>query len=301
MSITSQLLDIFEGYRMTPGLNDQYEQTGKAILTSKIEAFVSGGNPIRFSMLGYPFKSSNTRDKVIGNTPDLGERVSLENFGRFSLECQQVYGPGCQFSIISDGYAFADIWGKSDKEVAQYTEIVRDMSKDLPISWFDMFSFYPATLSPQAIRERLMSDFGITSSELERRILFEQDVNYLYRGMIRFMKEEYAIRDFSTNTQRQKAAKISAREMMFRNEAYSALVRRNFADHIRLSMHQSINNGAKYSFQLIPSPRAMHSPWHSALVLHREGPVETMHRKDAEQAGYELVYENGKPSHFQEL
>ena len=66
--------------------------------------------------------------------------------------------------------------------------------------------------------------------------------------------------------------------MMFMNEAYSNLVKSEFYDNIRLSMHPSINNGQKYSFQMIPN--AQHSAWHSVVVKENNF-VTTMHKKDA--------------------
>lgn len=299
--ITLSIVEVFERFRMMPGPGDKFEEVGKQKLAEKIDTFVSADNPVRFSMLGYPFKSNNTRDKVLGLTPDLGEKVSLDNFGRFSREIERVYPHGAVFAIISDGFAFNDIWGTTGMDVRKYSDVVRDMTADLPIDWYDLCDFYPRSLGIATMREKLMADFGIPDAELERRILFEPDVNYLYRGMIRFMNEEYAIRDYPNRTQLQKAAKITARQLMHRNEAYSALVRSNFGSHIRLSMHKSINDGTKYSYQLIPSQNAPHSPWHACLVLRKYGQMETMHRKDAESEGFELVQVDGKPSHFQEL
>ncbi len=127
--------------------------------------------------------------------------------------------------------------------------------------------------------------------------MLDPNVNQLYRGMIRFMNEEIAMQPFPNNTQRQKRAKIMAREAMFRNEAYSALIQHTFTDHIRLSIHNSTNDGTKYSFQMIPG-KSMHSPWHSALVVHNDGQFETMHRIDAINAGYELVSVNNQPFYF---
>jgi pyoverdine/dityrosine biosynthesis protein Dit1 len=127
--------------------------------------------------------------------------------------------------------------------------------------------------------------------------LMDADVNSLYRGMIKFMTEDLAMKNFASNTQLQKQAKITAKEMMFRNEAYSSLIRNEFPDNIRLSMHPSVNNGTKFSFQLIPSKNAWTSPWHCALLVNN-GEYETIHRKDAIAAGYELVSKDGRPSHF---
>jgi pyoverdine/dityrosine biosynthesis protein Dit1 len=153
-------------------------------------------------------------------------------------------------------------------------------------------------LTLPAVREKIITQFGISPEELRGRILFDPNVNYLYRGISIFMIEELATQSFPSNNQRQKKAKALATEMMYRNEAYSKLIQTNFSDHIRLSMHPSINDGVKYSFQLIPGARF--SPWHSCAVQFKSAQPTTMHRKDAEAAGYELVTVNNQPYYFQE-
>lgn len=296
---TDNILNVFEQFRMPATAIDQYNETGKAILADKIQGFVSRGKPIEFSMLGYPFKSMNNRDKVLGTLPDLGEQLSIENFGRFNAQIQQVYSPGVQLHLISDGLVFNDLMDVPESTVDQYREVVMDMSAGLPISWYQARDFYPGK-SDATMRQKVMDQFGITAEKLERDILFDPDVNFLYRGMIKFMTGDLAIRDFVSNSQLHKAAKKMAREMMFRNEAYSALVRSEFSDKIRLSMHPSVNNGVKYSFQLIPSERAWTSPWHCAILTDTEG-IATVHRKDAEEKGYRIEYKNNRPYNFTSL
>lgn len=298
--IINQILDIFQDFRMPSTSIDEYDKGGKEKLADKLATFVDANKVIQFSMLGYPFKSLNHRDKVLGSLPDLGEQVSLGNFGRFAERISEIYAPGACFSIVSDGWAFSDILGASDKEVREYAEIVRSMALDLPIDFYDLYNFYPRSMNLTEMREKLMTQFAPTEEELERRILQDVNVNTLYRGMTIFMTEELAIKEFPSKSQRQKAAKILVREMMRRNEAYSALVQKEFSGHIRLSMHPSTNNGIKYSFQLIPSQNARHSPWHSALLIHKDSSYETIHRKDAIAAGHELAYSNGQPYYFAE-
>lgn len=297
---TNKIVSIFELFRLPTGVNDLYETEGKAKLIDKIDAFVSVGKPVAFSMLGYPFKSMNIRDKVLGKLPDLGELESLMNIDAFAKAVQEVYEPGANMNIISDGLAFAPIHGTSDKEVYQYQEVVKDMSRGMAITWHSLDSFYGSDLTTDERRAKLVEQFGISQLELEHRILMDQDVNELYRGMIIFMNGDLAIKDYPSNSQLQKAAKIAAREMMRVNEAYSALVRAEFGHAIRLSMHKSVNNGTKYSFQLIRSPMVTHSPWHSALLVRKDGLLQSIHRKDAE-GKYELVTVNGRPDHYQEL
>lgn len=146
-----------------------------------------------------------------------------------------------------------------------------------------------------------MQQFGITPEVLEQRILLDADTNSLYRGMIKFLTLDLAIQEFPSNNQLQKKAKLLAREMMFRNEAYSHLVQHEFKDHIRLSMHPSVNNGTKYSFMLIPSEKAFTSPWHCAIAIEKDGSIATIHKRDAIAKGYEIVNQDGQPFYFQEV
>lgn len=296
MQTVEKILNIFSKYRMATTPSDEFETKGKAHFIDKVNAFVLKNEPVLFSMLGYPYKSMNDRDKVIGKIPDRGELESLINFAHFADDVQAVYQPGLRFSFIQDGFMFNDVQGIPDHTVALYEEQVRDLSKAMPVTWYGPEDFYAG--SKADIREKIMSQFGITSDELERRILFDYNVNQLYRGITLFMKGDLAILDLPSNTQLQKKAKIMARELMFRNEAYSALIRSHFSDHIRLSMHQSNNDGTKFSFQLIPGARL--SPWMAALVVKKDGSLTTLHKKDAIAAGHELVNVNGQPYYFQE-
>jgi pyoverdine/dityrosine biosynthesis protein Dit1 len=295
--ITS-ILDVFEPFRMPPSPIDKYNVSGKQLLMDRMMPFVEANVPIEFAMLGYPMKSPNVRDKVIGNQPDMGEELSFKNFERFDTEMRKVYSPGVKITIISDGYVFSDVLKVSDKIVAMYEEQCVDMSSSAPVDWYDLTDFYSRKMPNAYLRDKLMLQFGITDEALDRRIQFDPDTNALYRGMIRFLELDLAIRDYPSNSQLHKEAKRVARTMMFRNEAYSALIKSEFPNYIRLSMHPSENNGTKYSFQLIPSPKAWTSPWHCAMLLNSEGIYETIHKKDAIAAGHELVYTNGQPYYF---
>lgn len=296
MTPAQAITEKFEAFRMPPTKIDQYQQIGKGLLQQKIQTFVDADAPIDFVLLGFPFKSTNDRDKVLGDIPDMAEDVTLQNFADFNSVIKTVYPKGVNVNIVSDGFVFNDLLGVTDKTVYDYAAISKDMGKNAPVLWHNLNSFYHGDLSSN--RQKVVAQFGITAEKLEHDILFNPDVNYLYRGMIHFMEEELAYKSFPSRNQLQKAAKKLAREMMFRNEAYSNLVRQEFKSMIRLSMHPSVNNGAKYSFQLIHGANARHSAWHSALLLEKDNSFATIHRKDAEAAGHELVYMNGKPNHF---
>lgn len=295
--LTQNILQIFEGYRMAPTAIDEYESKGKQILADRIEKFTACSAPIGFAMLGLPFKSTNHRDKVLGDLPDLGEELTMANFATFNAAIKDVYQPGIEVLVASDGYVFNDLLNAPDKVVEQYKEITEHFGKSGPVKILDLNDFYTGQ-DLNSKRDRLMQQFGYTWDKMEQEILFNPDVNFLYKGMLIFMEEELAWKDFPSRNQRAKEAKRLTRQMMLRNEAYNTLVRKELHTHIRLSMHKSVNNGYKYSFKLIPGNNANHSAWHSTIVMQQDGEAVTMHKKDAEAAGYRLVYNGKQPYNY---
>jgi pyoverdine/dityrosine biosynthesis protein Dit1 len=283
---------------------DRYEQEGKALFAQKVEGYVTKYLPVMFFMLGYPFKSMNHRDKTIGTLPDLGEELSLKNFNTFNRAVQRVYPPGIQIHIASDGYAFNDILGESNYTVRAYEEMNNDLAKGSPMYIHNLGDFYglrnASNSAMASIREKLMMQWAPSEAMLENRILNDPDTNMLYRGMAFFMEEELAIKEYNSRNQMHKAAKLLTREMMRRNEAFGAMVLHEFNDMVKLSMHNS-TNVKKLAFNLYPVNTVVHgSPWHTALLVKKDGNMETVKRKQAELAGYDLMWKDGRPYYFLE-
>lgn len=303
MNNTAQkIVGIFEEFKMPSTAIDQFNTGGREKLAESIDAFVGRGQTIEFAMLGFPFKSTNHRDKTIGELPDLAEEVAFRNFRDFHQRVKAEYAPGARITVVSDGFIFNDLMGADDKIVDSYHEVNTSWAKDAGVQLLSLRDFFSSSTTNSGMREKVLGSFGIDEIELERRILYDANVQELYRGMIRFMTGDIAIREFTSNSQLHKAAKKLAREMMLRNEAYSQFMAHELksrTDYIRLSMHHSTNNGTKYSFQLIPSPKAWTSPWHCALAIEEDGSMATIHRKDAIELGMELVHQSGRPYYFQ--
>lgn len=292
------ILSVFQNYRMEPTSVDQYETSGKKILTDRISKFVGVNEPIKFAMLGFPFKSTNKRDKVLGEEPDMAEQVSLENFARFNNDVKQHYSPGIRIGMASDGFVFNELLGVNESVVSRYMDQSQELAHnaDAPVDWFTLKDFYSGSIG--SAREKLFANFGTTKEEMELLILTDVDVNILYRGMIRFMEEEIAIKHYDSRNQKHKEAKRLTREMMLANEAYSRLTRHELSDWIRISMHQSVNNGKKFSFKMIPGTDTHHSAWHCVLAVSDNGTYSTLHKKDAIWRGYELMNKDGRPYFF---
>lgn len=296
---TDLILKQFESFRQPATNIDQYEQVGRQVLAERINPLVEQCKPLKFAMLGFPFKSTNLRDKVLSPYPDMGEQLTLKNFFRMNNEIKKVYPPGMILSIVSDGFVFNDLWNIPDAVTAEYLGISTQMGYEnsAPVDWYNLSDFYSRGQKLNTMRDKMQEQFGISEEELQRRIMFDQDVNYTYRGMIMFISEEFATTQFESGKAKERAVKSLVRKVMLRNEAFDNMVRHVFKDHIRLSMHKSVNNGKKYSINLIDSPYAKHSAWHSAVVFDHDK-VMTMHKKDAVNQGYELVNVNGQPFYF---
>jgi pyoverdine/dityrosine biosynthesis protein Dit1 len=54
----------------------------------------------------FPFKSPNARDKVLGNMPDFGEELALSHLNGLCQNIADVYEPGANVYISSDGLVY---------------------------------------------------------------------------------------------------------------------------------------------------------------------------------------------------
>lgn len=297
-----KIVAIFEQFRMIPTILDQFDTIGKEVFIQKLLHFILNNQTIQFVMLGFPFKSTNSRDKVLGILPDYAEELSIQTFLKFTEMIKNIYSPGAIINIASDGYVFNELLGVSDSIVQQYKEICLSFANgNSCFQILDLNDFYSQLMLSDK-RNRLFQQFGIDEQMLQAKILYDPDVNYLYKGMVIFMQEEIAPRqEWVSNNQHHKAAKKLAKEMMLMNEAYSNLVKHEFSNNIRLSMHPSVNNGAKYSFQMI-SPESKHSAWHSTVLISKTNNITTTHKRDALLLpDYELVEKNNQPYYFQQV
>ena len=71
-----------------------------------VEERVKHGEPIRMILPAFPFKSPNARDKVLGTMPDFGEELALAHLNGLCENISQVYEPGADVYISSDGLVY---------------------------------------------------------------------------------------------------------------------------------------------------------------------------------------------------
>lgn len=67
---------------------------------------VKANQPIKMCLPAFPFKSPNTKVKVLGRVPDKAEEFALAHLNGLCAAIKDVYSPGAELTIISDGIVY---------------------------------------------------------------------------------------------------------------------------------------------------------------------------------------------------
>lgn len=283
-----QIAEIIASYRIV-GPNDQYEAVMKPKMIDLIHEFIGQGKPINMVVPAFPFKSPNHQNKVIGSEADVGERMTLQHLNSIGQSVQQIYPQGAFITIISDGPCYNDLLGVSDKEVYSYARSLENICERLRLKHVRFSNIYtlsgkknPSTYleymeTIDSIREEIFTDFLPNAYNFDQDIKTNPNSLSTYRGYLKFLESDLAIfcktEGMSKTAARKHHSKV-ARKMIERGKAFSALVKNNSPDHIRLSIHAS-NNTDKLSISLLPHERYSIfpvTPWHNTPFI---SPTET--------------------------
>jgi pyoverdine/dityrosine biosynthesis protein Dit1 len=142
MQQLSNVLQVFEKFRMPPSKINEWETGGRDLFSTQLEPFITANKQIEFLMLGYPFKSTNHVHKTLGVLPDLAEEVSMKNFEDFGKQISEVYTPGVKITLLSDGFVFNDILEERDSVVDEYAEVAREMARAAPVQLLSLKDVY---------------------------------------------------------------------------------------------------------------------------------------------------------------
>lgn len=84
---------------------DRLESSEHSLL-DVIGQYVSAGVRVQACLPAFPFKSANKVYKVLGSLPDKAEELALERLNGLCMRVQEVYEPGAEIVIISDGITY---------------------------------------------------------------------------------------------------------------------------------------------------------------------------------------------------
>ncbi|PKY03808.1 putative pyoverdine/dityrosine biosynthesis protein [Aspergillus campestris IBT 28561] len=315
------ILKVIESY----GVN--YEKTGESWkgLSSFIPTVleqVKKCEPVRMVLPAFPFKSPNARDKVLGVLPDMGEELALHHLNGLCRNIAQVYEPGADAYISSDGLVYnADILGVTDETVWEYGETLRKMAVEQELHHVKFIRLFELlehpwikTSNPEeakahylahanCLRRELVYRFGDPTFDAAEAIRNDNDTCLTYRGYIKFLTKDLAHQEdkqFTTKKARQARIADIARSMIVRGKSFASAIKANRGDYVRLSIHES-NGERKLSISLVPQVRGAlgYTPWHSSIAVNTNGTFCTVHAEDVRET-HDLIYKNGRPYYFRE-
>jgi pyoverdine/dityrosine biosynthesis protein Dit1/alpha-ketoglutarate-dependent taurine dioxygenase len=273
------------------------------------------GKPLHMVLPAFPFKSPNNIDKVLGTLPDLGEEFALERLEGLCRDLESKYGP-TSLSIISDGLVYNDILGIPEENVWRYGNAIREIAnKKFPhISFVRLDRLISSkTTEAQSIEEYKQSSKFYRERLIEEHLPKDFDVSvYLktnpsalltYCGYIKFLETDLKYEETRQGYSKKAIKRMNegvAKRMITRGVAFSNAVKRSFPSSIRLSIHAS-KDVRKLPISLFPDNEFFTTPWHTACAFNLDGSMKLCHsRVLLDDPKYELVYRDGRPSHFQE-
>ncbi|MCJ1399865.1 hypothetical protein MMC11_003068 [Xylographa trunciseda] len=311
-----QILDILERYGHNGNRSEQ-GWLGKLDFLSVIQGYIDAGKPVRMIIPAFPFKSPNRVEKVLGASPDLGEELALVHLNGLCETVTEVYRPGAEITILSDGIVYNDILGIADDEVWEYGECLRALaiSKGLQYIRFsrigDVLGIHHNGLKKDeymthasCYRRELIAKFGDPNFDVRRQIKDDKDTCMTYRGYLKFLavdlKRCSSTEVTSTKAKFKNHVKDVATAMIVRGKIFAKALHSGFPDYVRLSIHPSVGK-TKLPIQLIPQRTGAFgmTPWHCSIAVGIDGSYQTVHAADVALT-HDLVYHNGRPYCFRE-
>jgi len=105
--MSTRILEIIFDYALNKfdDCRDRLE-AGRPRFIEVLNGFVKAGARVDMSLPAFPFKSANKVYKALGFLPDKAEELSLERLHNMCRRIQEIYEPGAQIVIISDGLVY---------------------------------------------------------------------------------------------------------------------------------------------------------------------------------------------------
>jgi pyoverdine/dityrosine biosynthesis protein Dit1 len=209
-----------------------------------------------------------------------------------------------------------DLLGVTDETVWNFGQGVRQVSADnrlQNLSFLRLWDLleYPGDFQSkeyylehaEKIRHELKVRFGDAKFEADMANTSTADMQMTHSKYLEFLKQDLAFNEkhlaLSPGDQ---AANIAntAKEMMGRWKAFSAALASVGTEYVRLSIHDS-GGKDKLSMAVIPQQEKGAlgaTPWHSTLVIEKDGSMRTVQRHKVDKETYQLVHRSGRPYCF---
>ncbi|KAF2997565.1 hypothetical protein E8E13_001424 [Curvularia kusanoi] len=322
MKTSQHILDVILRYK-SPLPKDAQDRSDEGALKffGLIYRAVKNNEAVRLVLPAFPFKSPNTSVKVLGALPDKAEDIALAHLNGLCAAIEDVYPLGAILTIVSDGLVYNDLLGVPDHTVWSYGQALRQLTKTKGYTHLEFARLkdllgisslrdasddmaYAATAP--SVRLALMHRYGNfdwATMTNESYVKEDENKRLTYCGYLKFLAldlaDTYPVGPGRTKSAFKRGVEVIAKSMLKRGEAFARAVRENYPEHIRLSIHPSTGED-KISINILPVQKTV-TPWHSTVAIKVDGTVLAGQRKTFEEdTSMELVFEDGRPSHFRE-
>ncbi|KAL8660011.1 MAG: hypothetical protein Q9202_006837 [Teloschistes flavicans] len=315
-NICEDVLGVLARYRLVHQRDTSKVWGAKAKFLAQVERSVVRGEPVLMSLPAFPFKSPNKKTKVLGTLPDKGEEVALSHLEGLCLAIRDVYEPGANVFIVSDGLMYSDILGIPDLEVWRYGQALRKMARSCGcdhVQFLRLRNLLGAEGPVEPITEEeylrdapkfrndLLARYLPEDFNVDAHIAKDADTTLTYRGYIKFLETDLAtMGEERTKSQMKNHFEATAKKMIVRGKAFATAIARSLSNHIRLSIHPSTEQ-SKLSMSIIPQTGRSVTPWHGALIRAVDGSITMSHAASVSALTHELIFDKqGRPSYFRE-
>ncbi|KAF8323622.1 Pyoverdine/dityrosine biosynthesis protein-domain-containing protein [Cantharellus anzutake] len=309
--------------------DDLFETSGRAFLTERVRWHVDRNIQIQLALPAFPFKSPS-KDKVLGTLPDMAEEIVLRRLEDLCRSLEDLYPPGAQLHIVSDGIVYGELLRVPETTVYQYNAALRSLVSSLALTHISFVrvrdllqeGFNATTysrhdipeeeyvLSSRATREAFLAT-EIGSYDVQKQISNDEGALRTYRGYLKFLKADLSgvhlhcdkadCKKTLSKRGRECAISAIAKAMMRNGALFSAIVAKAFPDAVRLSIHPHQNAGPKFALKVFPNVDLVCTPWHNVVVENADGSITIAHRHTVDTSKCALIYRHGRPYHFREI
>ena len=120
LDIASRITTLFEQQLFDAFEYKGWKATGEKMFTEKVAYHTSRNRILEMALPAFPCKTTNP-DKAASTMPDGAEFEALVTLQTFCRNVENIYPPGCNIHIVSDGHVFADCQGTDDAVVTKYS------------------------------------------------------------------------------------------------------------------------------------------------------------------------------------
>ena len=269
-------------------------------LMQKIALKMQREEELVFILPAFPAKSPSS-EKTVGEMPDFGEVLALQNLQSICDDIRSLYEPGARVVICSDGRVFSEVVKVSDECIDRYNDGIRSIIQEYnfsSLSIFTMEDLFPEK-TPTQLREVLLDFYAMTTEEVRNLVCVNENYRELFNGIHRFLLEdEVAMNTHSSKSAMTKETKKRAYELLRRSDAWSSLLNEHFRDALRLSIHPHPPGHEKFGIKLVPGSTKWATPWHNVVVKIKNN-FELMHRREALKLNAILKMEKDKYAYFE--